>query len=302
MKLNIYRKGFISYLKLERSLSTNSVEAYARDFDKLVQFLSIEGKDLSAHEIKKKNLDDFMVYLFDLNVGARSQARILSGIKAFYHYLLIEDIVDTNPVSLIEGPKIGRNLPEVLSIEEIDLIIAQIDLSSNEGERNRAIIETLYSCGLRVSELINLQISNLLFDEGYILVKGKGNKERIVPIGKHAQKFIGFYFERTRNHQKIVKQGEDIVFLNNRGKGLSRVMIFTMIKKMVEKSGINKTVSPHTFRHSFATHLVDGGADLRAIQEMLGHASITTTEVYTHLDRQFLSDAIIQFHPRVSKN
>lgn len=301
MKLNNYRKGFIAYLKLERSLSTNSVEAYVRDFDKLIQFLEIEGKDITPQQIEKQDLDRFMEYLFDLSIGARSQARILSGIKAFYNYLLLEDLVDNNPAQLIEGPKIGRKLPEVLSIEEIDTIIAAIDLSTKEGERNRAIIETLYSCGLRVSELINLQISNLLFEEGYIVVKGKGNKERIVPIGGQAKRFISYYFEHRRNHQLINSKAEDIVFLNNRGKGLSRVMIFTLIKRLVEATEIKKSVSPHTFRHSFATHLVDGGADLRAVQEMLGHESITTTEVYTHLDRRYLQDSIIQFHPRVAK-
>ena len=300
MKLNNYRRGFESFLKLERSLSSNSIDAYLRDFDKFVQYLSIASLDLEVGKIEMKHIEDFIAWLYDLQISARSQARILSGIKAFYNYLLIEDIVDSNPTTLIEGPKLGMKLPEVLSIEEIDQLIASIDLSTKEGERNRAILETLYSCGLRVSELINLQISNLLFDEGFVRVKGKGNKERIVPIGKSAIRYIRFYFEQRRNHQKIEKEAEDIVFLNNRGKKLTRVMIFTIIKRLVEKSGLNKNVSPHTFRHSFATHLVDGGADLRAVQEMLGHESITTTEVYTHLDRDYLKDAITQYHPRVN--
>lgn len=300
MKLNNYRRGFESFLKLERSLSPNSVEAYLRDFDKFVQYLSIAHLDLSIHEVEGRHIENFLSSLYDLNIAARSQARILSGLKAFYQYLNIEDLVEVNPTALIEGPKLGVKLPEVLSIEEIDQLIASIDLSSKEGERNRAILETLYSCGLRVSELIHLKISNLLIEEGFVRVKGKGNKERIVPIGRAAIKYIQYYFEHRRNHQTIQKGEEDIVFLNNRGKRLTRIMIFTIIKRLVEVSGISKNVSPHTFRHSFATHLVDGGADLRAVQEMLGHESITTTEVYTHLDRQYLQDAITQFHPRVN--
>lgn len=300
MKLNNYKKGFESFLKIERSLSSNSVSAYLRDFDKLVQFLAYQNKDLGPKEIKTNTISDFISWLFDLGVAPRSQARIISGIKSFYKYLLIENIVTEDPTELIEGPKIGMKIPEVLSIQEIDQLISAIDLSKKEGERNRAILETLYSCGLRVSELINLQISNLLFEEGFLRVLGKGNKERLVPIGKSALKFIGFYQEQHRNHQKIQPGAEDILFLNNRGAPLSRVMIFTIIKRLVEKSGINKNVSPHTFRHSFATHLVDGGADLRAVQEMLGHESITTTEIYTHLDRDYLKDAITQFHPRAN--
>ncbi|MBL4710327.1 MAG: site-specific tyrosine recombinase XerD [Flavobacteriales bacterium] len=300
MKLNNYRRGFESFLKLERSLSPNSVDAYLRDFDKFVQFLCISNLDLGIKEVEAKHIESFLSSLYDLDIAARSQARILSGLKAFYNYLNTEELVEFNPTVLIEGPKLGVKLPEILAIEEIDQLIGAIDLSSKEGERNRAILETLYSCGLRVSELINLKISNLLFDEGFVRVTGKGKKERIVPIGKAALKYIQYYFECRRNHQLIQKGEEDIVFLNNRGKRLTRIMIFTIVKRLVEVSGITKNVSPHTFRHSFATHLVDGGADLRAVQEMLGHESITTTEVYTHLDRQYLQDAIIQFHPRVN--
>jgi len=300
MKLNNYKKGFESFLKLERSLSSNSVEAYLRDFDKLLQYLEGKKKDLGPEEIITADITDFISWLFDLGVAARSQARIISGIKAFYKYLIIENIVELDPTELIEGPKIGMKIPEVLSIAEIDQLVAAIDLSKKEGERNRAIIETLYSCGLRVSELINLQISNILFEEGFLRVVGKGNKERLVPIGGSAIRYITFYREQQRNHLSIQKGAEDILFLNNRGAQLSRVMIFTIIKKLAIKAGINKNVSPHTFRHSFATHLVDGGADLRAVQEMLGHESITTTEIYTHLDRDYLKSAITQFHPRVN--
>ncbi len=300
MKLNNYRKGFESFLKLERSLSGNSVEAYLRDLDKLIQYLEFTEKDLGPNELKPQHISDFVAWLFDLGVASRSQARIISGIKAFYKYLIIENITDQDPTELIEGPKIGMKIPEVLSIEEIDLLIAAIDLSKKEGERNRAIIETLYSCGLRVSELINLKISNILIEEGFLRVMGKGNKERLVPIGKAAIRYINFYREQQRNHQEIKNKAEDILFLNNRGAQLSRVMIFTIIKRLAEKAGIHKNVSPHTFRHSFATHLVDGGADLRAVQEMLGHQSITTTEIYTHLDRSFIKEAITQYHPRVN--
>lgn len=298
MKLNNYRRGFQTYLKLEKSLSSNSIEAYLRDFDKFVQYLEQSKQDLPLARIADKQINGFMAYLFELGISARSQARILSGLKAFYKYLLLEDLVEVDPTSLIEGPKLGVKLPEVLSIQEIDLIIATIDLSSKEGERNRALLETLYSCGLRVSELIGLKISDLLFDDGFVRIKGKGNKERLVPIGTSAMKYISYYFNARRNHQLVKKEAEDIVFLNNRGGALSRVMIFTMIKKLSKEAGITKNISPHTFRHSFATHLVDGGADLRAVQEMLGHESITTTEIYTHLDRQYLKDAIVAFHPR----
>lgn len=298
MKLNNYRKGFESFLKLERSLSENSVSAYTRDIEKLVQYLEIKQKDLNPKEIQHDDLADFINWLYEMGISARSQARIISGLKAFFKYLLLEDVISNSPADLIQGPKIGRKLPEFLSISEIDELITAIDLSKPEGERNRAILETMYSCGLRVSELVNLQMSNILEEEGFLVVIGKGNKERIVPIGKTALKYINFYKEHYRNHMLVNKGSEDVLFLNRRGNKLTRVMIFTIIKNLAKEAGINKNISPHTFRHSFATHLVDGGADLRAVQEMLGHESITTTEIYTHLDRQYLKDAIIQFHPR----
>jgi len=298
MKLNNYIRGFESFLKLERSLSSNSIEAYLRDVEKLVQFFDFSNLDLSPQEIENKHLSDFLNWLFDMGVGARSQARIISGIKAFYNYLLMEDIVKKDPTTLIDTPKIGSKLPQVLSITEIDELIAAIDLSTKEGERNRAIIEALYSCGLRVSELINLRLSNILKDEGFIRVIGKGSKERLVPFGKTVERYINYYQEHRRNHQKIKQGNEDILFLNNRGAQLTRVMIFTIVKELAKKAELTKNISPHTFRHSFATHLVDGGADLRAVQEMLGHESITTTEIYTHLDGQYLRDEITQYHPR----
>lgn len=298
MKLNNYEKAYIAFLKLERSLSANSVEAYQRDLKKFIEFLEMNDQNPSLDQIDSKHIESFLSWLYDIGVSARSQARILSGLKSFFKYLLMEDLLVDNPTDLIEGPKIGRKLPEVLSIEEIDTLIAGIDLSKADGERNRAMLETLYSCGLRVSELTSLQLSNILTDEGFLRVLGKGDKERLVPIGSSALRYISFYKEHRRNHQKINPEAEDILFLNNRGKALSRVMIFTIIKRLAEKVGINKNISPHTFRHSFATHLVDGGADLRAVQEMLGHESITTTEIYTHLDSQYLKDAIQRFHPR----
>lgn len=301
MQLLNYRKGFEAYLKLERSLSQHSVDAYLNDLDKLIQYAELQGLNLSVKEIDQQLISSFIQWLYEMGISARTQARIISGLKAFYKYLIIEDIVDSNPLELIQGPKIGRKLPEVLSISEVDKLIAAIDLSKAEGERNRAIIETLYSCGLRVSELCNLKASNVLVEEGFLLVIGKGNKERLVPIGRTALKYIDFYKTHYRNHLNIKKEAEDILFLNRRGGQLTRVMIFTIVKQLTEKAGINKTVSPHTFRHSFATHLVDGGADLRAVQEMLGHESITTTEIYTHLDREYLRDAITQFHPRAKR-
>jgi len=243
-------------------------------------------------------LKDFISWINETGLHARSQARIISGLKAFYNYLLIEDSIEKDPTALLQSPNIGRKLPEVLSIDEIDRILGAIDLSKPEGQRNKAIIETLYSCGLRVSELINLRITNLYFKDGFIKVTGKGNKERLVPIGEKAIKEIRYYFQDRNLLSNIDKSGENIVFLNRRGKPLSRVMIFTIIKNLAKTAGIKKNISPHTFRHSFATHLIDGGADLRAVQEMLGHESIITTEIYTHLDREYLRDAIIRFHPR----
>ena len=289
---------FRNYLKLERSLSDNSITAYEADIRKFVTYLDIKKVNISPINTSLQNLKDFLEWINELGLNARSQARIISGLKAFFKYLLLEDIIDSDPSSLLESPKLGRKLPEVLSIEEIDHIVSAIDLSQPEGQRNKAIIETLYSCGLRVSELINLKISNLYFDEGFIRVVGKGDKERLVPIGQKAIKEIRYYFQDRNLQSNIEKASENIVFLNRRGKQLTRVMIFTIIKRLAEKAEINKNISPHTFRHSFATHLIDGGADLRAVQEMLGHESIITTEIYTHLDREYLRDAIIQFHPR----
>lgn len=292
-------KGFKSYLQLELSLSENSIAAYLRDVKKFVEYLELQEIDVAPEKVEQNHVEDFLQWLSKLGLSARSQARILSGLKAFYKYLLMEDIIEVAPTDLLEAPKIGRKLPEVLSIGEINDIINAVDLSKEEGERNKAMLETLYSCGLRVSELTNLKISNLLLNEGFIRVVGKGDKERITPIGSVAIKHIKIYVNTKRNHMSnIKKESEDILFLNRRGKQLTRVMIFTIIKRLAEKAGITKTVSPHTFRHSFATHLVEGGANLRAIQEMLGHESITTTEIYTHLDREYLRQAILDFHPR----
>ena len=259
--------------------------------------MAISAK-LNALNVSRENISTFLVSLSDNNISARSQARIISGIKAFYKYLIIEDYIKSDPTELIESPKIGLKLPDTLSISEIDKLIASIDLSSKQGERNRAIIETLYSCGLRVSELINLQLSNVNFKEGYLKVVGKGNKERLAPMGGRAIKYLSIYINQVRNYQNIRKEDEDIVFLNNRGTKLTRVMIFLIIRKLTAEIGLKKKISPHTFRHSFATHLIEGGADLRAVQEMLGHESITTTEIYTHLDKEYLRSNIIQFHPR----
>lgn len=299
MNWNSILKGFKAYLQLERSLSENSVDAYLRDIIKLKQFCELQGISVQPEKLTQQQLEQFLTFISEYGLSARTQARILSGIKAFYKYLSIEDIIDENPTELLEAPKIGRKLPDVLSIEEINELISAIDLSKPEGERNKAILETMYSCGLRVSELINLKLSNLVFNEGFIHVVGKGSKERIVPIGSIAIKHINIYIQSVRNHQQnITKSSEDIVFLNRRGAKLTRVMIFTIIKQLCKKAGINKSISPHTLRHSFATHLVEGGADLRAVQEMLGHESITTTEIYTHLDRDYLRQAILDFHPR----
>ena len=289
-------KEFKYYLKVERSLADNSIQSYLRDINKLANY----SRDIKKNEksITTKDIRNFIIHLVSEKISPRSQARIISGIKAFYKYLILEDYITDDPTLLIENPKIGLKLPEVLSVEEIELIISSIDLSKKQGQRNKAIIETLYSCGLRVTELINLKISNINFNDEYIKVIGKGNKERLTPIGSNALKYIKIYVNEVRIHKKISKGHEDIVFLNNRGSKLSRVMIFTLIKNILKKIGIKKKVSPHTFRHSFATHLIEGGADLRAVQEMLGHESITTTEIYTHLDKDYLRSNIMQFHPR----
>jgi len=292
-----YKKGFKAYLQLERSLSDNSVEAYLRDIEKLTQFLQ-EEKNLKAPDtIKLKDLQLFMRWIAELGMTATSQARIISGLRSFYKYCLLENISRTDPTILLEAPKLKRTLPDTLSFEEIEKIISAIDLSKPEGGRNRAILETLYSCGLRVSEVVNLRISNLYLDVGFIKVVGKGDKERLVPIGSSAIKYITIYRKNIRVHIQPRKDNEDILFLNKRGTLLSRVMIFYIIKDAAKAAGIKKSISPHTFRHSFATHLVEGGADLRAVQEMLGHESITTTEIYTHLDRGFLRKTLEEFHP-----
>ncbi len=288
--------NFKSYLKIERSLSENSIQAYIRDINKLANHaIHLEKNPL---QVSKDNITDFLQKLNNDKISARSQARILSGIKAFYKYLIMEDYIQSNPTELIESPKIGLKLPDTLSLIEIEKLINAIDLSNSQGERNRAIIETLYSCGLRVSELINLKLSNINFKEGYLKVIGKGDKERLAPIGGKAIKYLKIYIDEVRIHNKINKGHEDFIFLNNRGSKISRVMIFLIIQKLKEDIGLKKKISPHTFRHSFATHLIEGGADLRAVQEMLGHESITTTEIYTHLDKDYLRSNIIQFHPR----
>ena len=289
-------KEFKTYLKIERSLSDNTIDSYLRDVKKLAKFS--EEKELDELQITKVEVKEFIAFINTEGISARSQSRIISGIKAFYKYLILEDYIKVNPTELIESPKIGMKLPDTLSVSEIDDLISGIDLSQPQGERNRAILEVLYSCGLRVSELTNLKLSNIRFKEGYVKVVGKGDKERFAPIGSSAIKYLNIYLNEIRNHQNIKKDSEDIVFLNRRGNKLTRVMIFTIIKQLAEKIGLKKKISPHTFRHSFATHLIEGGADLRAIQEMLGHESITTTEIYTHLDREFLRDAIMTFHPR----
>ena len=292
-----YKKGFKAYLQLERSLSDNSVLAYLRDIEKLTQFLQHAGILKNPSELKLKDLQQFVKWIGEFGMSATSQARIISGIKTFYKYCLIEQISKTDPTTLLEAPKIKKVLPDTLSFEEIEEVIAQIDLSKPEGGRNKAILETLYSCGLRVSELINLKISQLYFDVGFIRVIGKGDKERLVPIGSSAVKYIKIYLKNIRVHISVKPGNEDIVFLNRRGARLTRVMIFLIIKDLAQKAGIKKSISPHTFRHSFATHLVEGGADLRAVQEMLGHESITTTQIYTHLDREFLRKTLEEFHP-----
>ncbi len=289
-------KGFKSYLQIERSLSDNSVQAYTRDVKKFAQYAI--RLELSELNVTRKDISNFLSEIKDKNISARSQARIISGIKAFYKYLVMEDYLKLNPTELIESPKIGLKLPDILSLVEIDNLITSIDLTNKQGERNRAILETLYSCGLRVSELINLQLSNTHFKQGYLKVIGKGDKERLAPIGGRAIKYLTIYINEVRNYQEIKKGYEDFVFLNNRGAKLTRVMIFLIIQKLAKRNGIKKKISPHTFRHSFATHLIEGGADLRAVQEMLGHESITTTEIYTHLDKEYLRSNIIQFHPR----
>jgi len=292
-----YKKGFKAYLQLEKSLSDNSVQAYLRDIELLTNYLQETKLLKNPAELVLKDLQHFVQWIGEVGMLASSQARIISGLRAFYKYCLLENISATDPTALLEAPKLKRSLPDTLSFEEIESMIQQIDLSKPEGGRNKAILETMYSCGLRVSEVVGLKISQLYLDVGFIRVTGKGDKERLVPIGSSAIKYINIYKNEIRVHLAVQKGKEDILFLNNRGGQLSRVMIFYIIKALAVKAGIKKTVSPHTFRHSFATHLVEGGADLRAVQEMLGHASITTTEIYTHLDREFLRKTLEQFHP-----
>jgi len=296
-----YKKGFKAFLQLEKSLSEHSIEAYLRDIDKLTNYLQTQGASISPSEVTLEHLQAFIRCIGDMEMAPTSQARILSGIKSFFKYCLLEQICTVNPTTLLPSPKTRRKLPDVLSFEEIEQLISYIDVSKPEGGRNRAILETMYSSGLRVTELIQLKISCLYLDLGYIRVIGKGNKERLIPVGGDAIKYIKIYKDSIRVHQTVAKNYEDILFLNNRGKGLSRVMIFYIIKDLLLKSGIKKSISPHSFRHSFATHLVEGGADLRAVQEMLGHESITTTEIYTHMNREFLRDTLDRFHPAFKK-
>lgn len=292
-----YKKGFRAYLQLEKSLSENSVEAYLRDIDKLTQYLQESASLKTPGDVELNDLQELLRWVAGLGMTAASQARMISGIKSFYKYCLLERICQADPTTLLEAPKLKRALPDVLHFDEIESILQQIDLSKPEGGRNKAILETMYSCGLRVSETVNLAISQLYLDAGFIRVTGKGDKERLIPIGRTAAKYINIYRKDLRIHVTPRPGHEDFLFLNSRGTKLSRVMIFLIIKRLAEKAGIRKKVSPHTFRHSFATHLVEGGADLRAVQEMLGHESITTTEIYTHLDREFLRKTLEQFHP-----
>jgi len=297
MNWNQAIQDFSTYLKLERGLSKNSISSYILDIKKLKNYLLEHDIKSTPIKIKANTIQEF-IYEAAKTLNARSQSRLISGLRGFFDYLIFENYRDTNPLALIESPKIGRKLPDTLSIEEIDTIISAIDLSNPQGERNRAIIETLYSCGLRVSELTNLKISDLFFDEGFIKVTGKGNKQRFVPISPLTQKYINIYKNAIRPHIPIIEEYRDTLFLNRRGKQLTRAMIFTIVKQLTEKAGIHKTISPHTFRHSFATHLLENGADLRAIQLMLGHESITTTEIYTHIDKSHLTKVINTYHPR----
>jgi len=297
-----YINSFRNYLKLERSLAENSVEAYLHDAEKLYQFILLTDPALTPMQVSEKQLTNFLKYLGELGLTANSQARILSGLKSFFKYLLFEDLIQHDPTQLLEAPKLGRKLPDTLSFPEIERILDVIDLSTPGGTRDRAIIEVLYSSGLRVSELLNLRLTNCFFTEGFIRVLGKGDKVRLVPIGHDAMHYTRIYVDHVRSQIPVQKGDEDTIFLNLRGKQLSRISVFTTIKKLSGDAGIQKTISPHTFRHSFATHLIEGGADLRAIQQMLGHESITTTEIYTHLDRDYLQQTLRDFHPRSKRS
>ncbi|RMB63957.1 site-specific tyrosine recombinase XerD [Dokdonia sinensis] len=299
MKWESAIKDYISYLRIERGLSQNTLENYKRDLTKLQRYLDTNEIRISPIKADKTLLQEF-IYTVAKEVKPRSQARVISGLRGFFNYLVFEEYREDNPMELIESPKIGRKLPDTLSLEEIDKLIAAIDLSKPQGERNRTILETLYACGLRVTELTTLKLSDLYFKEGFISVTGKGDKQRFVPISEHTQKYINIYIDEIRTHIPVQAASTDTLFLNRRGKQLTRAMIFTIIKDLAIKAGIKKNISPHTFRHSFATHLLQNGADLRAIQQMLGHESITTTEIYMHLDRNHLADALLQYHPRSS--
>lgn len=298
---NVYKKGFKAWLQLEKSLSKNSVLAYLADIERFTQYLSISNETIKPGEVNLKLLENFLQWINELGMTPASQSRIISGLRSFFQYCLLEQITTTDPTALLETPKLDKKLPDVLSVMEIERIIQAIDVSTMEGTRNKAIIETLYSCGLRVSELLELKLSCFFPDVGYVRVTGKGDKERLVPIGSAAIKYIEIYLSNVRVHLPVSPGNDDIIFLNRRGKKLSRVMIFLIVKDLSAKAQITKNISPHTFRHSFATHLVEGGADLRAVQEMLGHESITTTEIYTHLDREYLRDTLHQFHPAFKK-
>lgn len=291
-------REFKGYLQLEKSLSGHSVEAYLRDISKLQQFLEGNYPGTTPERVERQHLEGFLIFLHEIGMNAASQARIISGIRAFYKFLLIEDLIEHDPAQLIDLPKLKRALPDTLSYDEVMSIIGAIDLSKPEGQRNKAMLETLYSCGLRVSELVGLKISDMFLDDGFIRVRGKGDKERLVPIGDSAMRYIQIYRNTVRSQLTPQRGFEDTLFLNNRGRIMTRVYVFIMIKQLAQQAGIRKNISPHTFRHSFATHLIEGGADLRAVQEMLGHASITTTEIYTHLDREFLRSTLVAYHPR----
>ena len=297
-----YINGFNNYLLIEKSLSKNTVDAYIRDIKKLANFFLTKNEKIKINDISYKDFQVYLAYLNDEKIKPRSQSRIISSIRSFFKFLVIEKIIVNNPSELLETPKTGKKLPEFLSIDEINLLVNEVDRSKKEGERNLAILEVLYGCGLRVSELIELKISEIYWSDGFIRIIGKGNKERLVPLGKIASKHLKIYINEIRVHNKISEKYIDYVFLNKNGDKISRVMIFKIIKKLTEKAGIKKNISPHTLRHSFATHLVEGGADLRAVQEMLGHESITTTEIYTHLDRSYLKQVILDHHPLEKKD
>ncbi len=296
-----YLKGFKAYMQLERSLSDNTIDAYLHDVAMLSEYIAVEQPGMAIHALELKHLQAFLVHINELELSAGTQARVISGIKSFFRYLVLEEVVRTDPTELLEAPKLRRKLPHFLSVSEIDQLFAAIDHSTPEGQRNRAMLETMYSCGLRVSELISLTISNLYLDVGFVKVIGKGNKERLVPVGGTAINQIKLYREHVRSHIKIKPGQEDILFLNRRGSALSRVMVFLILKDLTAKCGFKKNIHPHTLRHSFATHLVEAGADLRAVQEMMGHSSITTTEIYTHLDRGYLRQTMEKYHPRFGK-